>query len=152
MQNFKLSFLWFWKFSLFESRSKVNWLYFNKWRTVSNRIRVSPVLKEAHFYIYLFLIAITFYCRRCVKRYDVNSFWPCREQIRPFYLRCHDDEFECKISGKCLPRDWVRDGTVDCTSIKVSELHTVTQNITKMTVVLENNFVMLYIFKLCMRY
>ena len=29
-------------------------------------------------------------------------------------LRCRDDEFRCKTTWKCIPRQLVKDGTDDC--------------------------------------
>lgn len=39
-------------------------------------------------------------------------------------MRCHDEnEFQCKTSKRCIPRNWVRDGSVDCSLNDVSLLN-----------------------------
>ena len=60
-------------------------------------------------------------CRRCVKRFEINTRFGCELESRHLHVRCHpDDEFECEVSKRCIPRRWVRDGTVDCSLNDVS--------------------------------
>ena len=48
------------------------------------------------------------YLRRCVKRQDISIL------TNGHMLRCRDDEFRCKRSWKCIPREFVKDGRDDC--------------------------------------
>ena len=48
------------------------------------------------------------YSRRYVKRQDISML------TNGHVLRCRDDEFRCKTSWKCIPRQLVKDGTDDC--------------------------------------
>ena len=48
------------------------------------------------------------YSRRCNKRQDISML------LNGQVLSCRDDEFRCKRSWKCIPRQLVKDGTNDC--------------------------------------
>ena len=50
---------------------------------------------------------------RCVKRQSVADL--CKSPLSETKLRCHDDEFKCLNTHKCIPRQLVRDDKDQCT-------------------------------------
>ena len=71
-------------------------------------------------------VAITvFTISRCIRRYHVGTIFGCdydqRTKTNQRFIKCPDDDFECKTSKRCIPRHWVRDGSSDCSFNDVSD-------------------------------
>ena len=53
---------------------------------------------------------------RCWPRYQIRKMTTDYKEFpyQNIYLPCHSNEFECKITRKCIPRYFVQDGDDDC--------------------------------------